>query len=150
MAANPYEQARWAAVEAAAPLELVLLLFTRALECVARARQALAEGDIPGRAHAIQGAMDCVVELARSLNRDEQPALTQSLAELYVFVLDRLREANFRQKAGPLDDAEPVLRTLLEAWTECRARLQSVAPRTALDSSPGVPATAGSLVCGCA
>lgn len=150
MAANPYEQSRWAAVEAADPLELVLLLFIRVLECVARARQAIAERDIPGRAHAIQGAMACVIELTQSLDRNQQPELTQNLVELYAFVLDRLREANFRQQTGPLDDAEPVLRTLMEAWTECRARLQSVAPRPVFDTSADLTAEAGSLVCGCA
>ena len=150
MAANPYEQSRWAAAEAAEPLELVVLLFTRVLECIARARQAIAEGSIPVRAQAIQGAMDCMIELTQSLKRDQHPELTRNLVELYAFVLDRLREANFRQQSKPLDDAEPVLRTLLEAWTECHAQLQSAAPRCAFDPSAGDTVEAGSLVCRCA
>ena len=128
MVANPYEQARWTAVEAADPLELVLLLFTRTLECVSRARYAIAQGDIPGRTNAIQGAMDCMIELTHSLRREQQPELVHRLLELYSFVLDRLRDANYRQQSAPLDEAEPVLRTLLEAWVECRARLQPAEP----------------------
>jgi len=125
--ANPYEQWQWAAVDAADPLELVVLLFEKALKSVRQAQRSLVLGDVYGRARAIQVATDCVIELVQSLDRNRQPELAGRLLQLYAYVLDRLREANFRQQTKPLAEAEQVLTTLAEGWRECHARLQSEA-----------------------
>jgi flagellar protein FliS len=130
MTATPYEQPEWSAVDAADPLELVILLYEKSLRSVGEARRCLERGDIIGRVRALQSAVDCVLELVRSLNHPGQPELSRRLLELYVFVLDRMQEGNFRQQAEPLCQAENVLSTLLLGWRECQVRLQAEASAT--------------------
>jgi flagellar secretion chaperone FliS len=137
MSINPYEQARWDAVLGADPVELVVMLYRGATDSVRTARRLLAEGDISGRTRSINRAMEIVVELVNALDRVQDPVLGERLSALYGFVLDSLREGNFRQTDAPLADAQHVLAVLGEAWSQCR-------------TSPQDPAGAGALVSRCA
>jgi flagellar secretion chaperone FliS len=125
MTANPYQQPEWAAIDSADPLELVVLLYEKALRSMAQAHLAIERNDIALRSRSIQSAVDCVAELVHSLDRSAQPELAGRLLELYVFTLDRLREANFQQSLVPLAEAERVFSTLGQAWRECHAKLQA-------------------------
>lgn len=134
MYANPYQQTEWSAVDAADPLELVILLYEKTLVSLSQARRCLEERDIAGRVRALQTACDCVMELVRSLDHHGQPEMTRRLLELYVFALDRMQAANFEQKVGPLNEAWTVLSTLAQAWRECRLKLQTEQAFTAAEA----------------
>src|SRR5579864_9343279 len=106
-------------VLSANPLKLVLLLYRGALDSIAAARRHVRGGDIRARSQAITKAMLIVTELALSLNRQEAGELSRSLAELYDYVQKLLIQANAQQSEPPLMEAETLLSTLLEAWTQC-------------------------------
>jgi flagellar protein FliS len=102
----------------ASPLELVRALYRGAIQAIRQARAALSKGQIRERSAAITKACTIVQELAISLDKDTGGEVAASLAELYVYIHRRLGVANIEQSDAPLAEAERLLSTLLEAWTE--------------------------------
>jgi flagellar secretion chaperone FliS len=102
----------------ASPLELVRALYRGAIQSVRIARTALANGEIRERSAAITKACAIVHELTVSLDRESGGEVAASLAELYVYIHRRLGEANIEQSDAPLAEAERLLGTLLEAWSQ--------------------------------
>jgi flagellar protein FliS len=62
-------------------------------------------------------AWHIVNELRSSLDHDLGGDVARQLADLYVYIEERLIEGNVQQADAPLADADVLLTTLLEAWT---------------------------------
>ncbi len=112
-ASDAYLESR---VFSASPTELVHLLYLAAIDDVRDARRRLAEGDIEGRCRAITKAMSIIVELAASLDIERGGEIARRLAPLYVYMMERLADANFHQNDGLLAETLGLLSTLSEAW----------------------------------
>jgi len=121
MRTNAYKNYLEHAVLEADPVKLVQLLYRGALDSIAAARRYLREGDIRARSQSITKAMLIVTELSLSLNVENGGDLSRRLRDLYGYVQKLLIKANFEQREPPLIEAERLLFTLHEAWTECRA-----------------------------
>ncbi|MEP6716177.1 MAG: flagellar export chaperone FliS [Terriglobia bacterium] len=120
-------------VLSATPVELVRLLFQKAVSKVREARVHLKEKRIEERAAAIGLAYSIVAELMNSLDSSADPALTQRLKALYCYTQERLVEANLKQIDKPLADALAVLGTMSEAWGPTSAQaVTASAPRPSL------------------
>lgn len=102
----------------ASPLELVRALYRGAIQAIRQARTCLANGQIRERSAAITKACAIVQELAISLDKEVGGDVAASLAELYVYIHKRLGDANIEQSDVPLAEAEKLLSTLLEAWSQ--------------------------------
>jgi flagellar protein FliS len=102
----------------ASPLELVRALYRGAILAIRQARTCLANGQIRERSAAITKACAIVQELAISLDKEVGGDVAASLAELYVYIHKRLGDANIEQSDVPLAEAEKLLSTLLEAWSQ--------------------------------
>lgn len=111
---------REAEVLGASPVELVHLLYRGAIESVSMARRHLADGSAPGaiagRSHQITRAWEILQELSGTLDHEKGGELSRNLAELYVYIQQRLIEANAEQADAPLAEAEALLTTLADAW----------------------------------
>ena len=105
------------------PVELVCLLYSKAIERLHLAQTRLREGNSAGCSEATARAMEIVLELIGSLNIEEGGEVARNLAALYLYVQEQLAEASTEQKAEPIDNALRVLTTLLEGWKECRSAL---------------------------
>ena len=105
------------------PVELVCLLYSKAIERLHLAQTRLREGNSAGCSEVIARAMEIVLELIGSLNIEKGGEVAQNLAPLYLYVQEQLAEASTEQKAEPIDNALSVLTTLLEGWKECRSAL---------------------------
>ena len=101
-------------------MELVCLLYVKALEKVSDACAHLSAGRVKERGGAIGDAMAIVVELQSSLDFERGGEIARSLAELYGYIQQRLLEANVRQSREPLEEARRLLSTLFEGWCEAR------------------------------
>lgn len=110
---NPYFERQ---ILDADPVQLVRLLYQRAISSIAEAREHLAKGRTGERARAINRAYSAVAELRGALRQDAAPDLAGRLNSLYAYVQRRLTDANFRQEDRPLVEALNVLVTLLEGW----------------------------------
>jgi flagellar protein FliS len=102
----------------ASPLELVRALYRGAIQAIRQARTCVANGQIRERSAAITKACAIVQELAISLDKEVGGDVAASLAELYVYIHKRLGDANIEQSDVPLAEAEKLLSTLLEAWSQ--------------------------------
>jgi flagellar protein FliS len=112
----------------ASPIELIRLLYQRAILSVRDARQHLAGRRIAERARSINTAYLVLAELTTSLNREEAPELSKRLAGLYAYMQSRLLEANLRQRDEPLADVLGLLTTLAEAWAGIGEAQQPAVP----------------------
>jgi flagellar protein FliS len=112
-----------AQVMSADPVELICLLYDRAVDRVREARRRLASREIAERAAAIGDVISIVGELNASLDHSAGGAISANLAQLYNYLTMRLTEGNVKQQDAPLAEVENLLLTLAEAWHGMRAQL---------------------------
>ncbi len=124
------------------PVELVCLLYSKAIEKLNQARRHLDAGRIEERNRAIACAMEILVELQGSL--DEQGGeIAVNLARLYDYMQQRLVEAMTAQTAAPIEESAELLSTLCEGWNEIRTRSgESAGPEETAETATVPPETA--------
>lgn len=110
---NPYFEQM---ILSASPIELVRLMYQKAISSVADARDHLKAGRIRERSQAINRAYAILAELLVSLDAEKAPELAKNLRSLYCYMQQRLLDANFSQKDAPLEETERLLATLADAW----------------------------------
>ncbi len=125
-------------VLSASPVQLVSMLYRAALQSLRDALLALERGDIAERSRRLSHAEAILGELTVSLDRAEGGKLSQDLSELYDYMQRRIAQANFEQKAAPIEEVCGLLSTLLEAWTEIAGT-----PSDAAVPGGGITAAAG-------
>jgi len=109
-------------VEQADGIQLVELLYRKAVEAIARARGHLRSGEILPRSRQITRASEILTELALSVDHASGGPLSRNLVELYDYMQHLLQTANVAQTEAPLAEAQRLLETLLEAWEEASAQ----------------------------
>jgi flagellar protein FliS len=112
---NPYFEQQ---ILNAEPLELVRLVYKRAMASVREAREQLRAGRIAERSLAISNAYDALTELVSSLVAEPAPELASRLRDIYCYMQQRLIDANFEQADVPLAEVLGLLSTLAEAWDQ--------------------------------
>jgi len=120
----------------ATPLELVAMLYAKAVAEVREARKQLAARNIELRSKAISKACDVISELDGSLNMEAGGDFAQRLRALYRYCLVRLLDANLQQADGPLVEVLGLLATLSEGW-------EAIAQNAANTSPMPIAAAAG-------
>jgi flagellar protein FliS len=104
-------------VLSADPVKLVRMLYGASIDAVSAAREHLRSGAIRERSRQINKALQILHELLRSIDRKHGAEIGDSLASLYVYMTNRLIEANATQTDTGLAEVERLLGTLLEAWS---------------------------------
>jgi flagellar protein FliS len=115
---------REAAFENAPPIKIVRLLYAGAVRFLD-----LSATETPGgpgsRWAGLLARTDAIVaELRCALQKDAAPGVADNLEQLYLFVEDRLREAQRTESAAPVAEARKVLARLQEAWQAVEAPRQ--------------------------
>jgi flagellar protein FliS len=100
----------------ASPVELIRLLYQRAIASVRDARGHLRNRKIAERTASINMVYAVLLELTGSLQENNAPELAARLKGLYGYMQARLIEANANQDDKPLAEVERLLTTLAEAW----------------------------------
>ena len=100
----------------ASPLELVAMLYSKAIDEIREARRQLTAGNIPLRSRAISKASEVIGELDGSLNLEAGGELSTRLRGLYRYCLVRLLDANLHQADEPLAEVLGLLTTMSEGW----------------------------------
>jgi flagellar protein FliS len=110
---NPYLEQM---ILSASPVELIRLLYQRAIGSAREAREHLRGGRIEERCAAVNVAYAVLTELTSSLRAEDAPELARKLNGLYGYMQGRLVEANLQQADEPLVAVIGLLTTLAEAW----------------------------------
>lgn len=107
-----------AQISEASPHRLVQMLMEGGLDRMAQAKGALARGDIAQKGLMLGKATDILIGLRDGLNaeKSDNKEYVQQLEGLYVYMTNRLMEANLHNDADMIDEVARLLITVKEGW----------------------------------
>ncbi len=97
--------------------DLLLMLYSGALNFLRRAKQALEDKDVQGANELIGRVQDIVVELMGSLDM-ESGELAERLFNLYEYMYRQLVQAYLKRDIGSLDEVEAMMTGLKISWEQ--------------------------------
>ena len=107
------------AVPEADPHKLVMMLFDGALAAIADARLNMIRGQIAARGNAISKAIAIVDQgLKCSLDKARGGEIAERLDALYVYICEKLFDANMKGQPEALDEPAKLLGELQDAWAQ--------------------------------
>ena len=114
------------AVSTATPAQLVMMLYDRTLQGLARIKPALApDGDRADLEEANRELNHCqrvLTELQLTLDRDKGGEIATNLDAIYSWCIEQLIDANIRKDPGPVEVVEKVVIDLRDAWAVAAAQ----------------------------
>ena len=119
---NAYLESR---ILTADPIELIHLMYQAAIAEVRSARLHLQNKDIRSRSKAITQACSILTELTGSLDCKNGGDYANRLRELYAYMMQKLTEANFKQRDEPMAEVLGLLITVLEGWEGAQRKVQA-------------------------
>ena len=116
-ALKQYQQLnRDGSVEGASSHRLIALLYQGALGELARARSAMAQGDLATKGEAIGKAIGIIDGLRAVLDPTPDPVLADNLGALYGYCEQRLVQANLVNDPEVVQEVADLLRQIGDAW----------------------------------
>jgi flagellar secretion chaperone FliS len=110
--------------ETASKERLMVLLFETALRHMRLAAAAFERRDLKTAESSLSRASTIVAELLSTLNKDQAPALFESLSSVYIFVADRLLKARLGRSAALVREAERVFAPIADAFSEAVKQIE--------------------------
>lgn len=115
---NQYKKTK---VNTANPGQLVVMLYEGAIKAIDNATAKMDFHHYDYVNEQINKAIEIVSELRLSLDK-RAGEIANNLESIYVYIDERLKEANFKKDAAPLKEAKGLLTNLLEAWREIASK----------------------------
>lgn len=115
---NPYKNYQKTQITTASKEKILLMLYEGAIRFTKQAKAAMEVGKIADKGIYISKATAIISELMATLDFKAGGQLAVDLENLYVFMIDKLIEANINNKIDCLDNVESILKTLYEAWKD--------------------------------
>jgi flagellar protein FliS len=127
-----FQQYRQLKVQSASPGQLMLMLYDGAIRFCLRAIKQMEIKDVAGKGMSISKAQAIVQELAATLNFQVAPELCASLEQLYIYMTEKLTEANMDSDAEKIKEVVRLLTTVKEGWEQVvKQEAKSGQPRPA-------------------
>ena len=117
-------QYRENAIFSAPPSKLVIMLYDGALKHLNASVTYLEQNDRALFGAHLGKANGIVVELLSSLDHDVAEDISRNLEKLYLFVIDRITQANISLDPAGLKDSIRILTTLREGWEYAASHAQ--------------------------
>jgi flagellar protein FliS len=121
---NAYQKYQNQSVQTASREKLLLMLYEGAIKFVKMAIAAIEAKDIAGRGQNIGRAYDIIMELNNTLDHKIGGDIASQLEQLYMFMTERLTQANVKGDAQCLRDVLKILETLYSGWSEAIQKLK--------------------------
>ncbi len=118
MSNNPYRQYQKTQVTTASRENILLMLYEGAIRFTKQAHAAMLQKKIADKGKAISKATAILSELMATLDFKIGGQLAIDLENLYIFMIDKLIEANIQNNPDHLVAVEKVLMTLYSAWKD--------------------------------
>ena len=117
---NPYAQYNNSKILTASPAELTLMLYEGAIKFCNMALMGIEQNDI-AKAHAnIMKTQRIIEEFRNTL--DHQYPVWEDFDRVYVYILQRLFEANVKKDKEILEEVNTHLRSMRDTWKEVMKR----------------------------
>lgn len=117
---NPYEQYQKNKILTASPAEITLMLYEGAIKFCNVAIMAIEQNDIEKAHNSIRKTQRIIEEFRNTL--DHQYPVAEDFDRIYVYVLQRLFEANIKKDKEILEEVNTHLRSLRDTWKEVMKR----------------------------
>lgn len=113
---NPYQAYQQNSVTQSTPGELTLMLYNGCLKFLNQAKKGIETKDIELKNTNIQKAQNILRELMITL--DPSQAISQSMASLYEYMINRLVEANINNDAALVDEVYGLTTEFRDTWKQ--------------------------------
>jgi flagellar protein FliS len=100
----------------ATPHRLVQMLMETGLARIAQAKGAIDRKDIPAKGMLIGKAIEIIGGLREGLDMEKQAKALASVDNLYLYMTQRLAQANIKSDPVILDEVSGLLLTVKEGW----------------------------------
>ncbi|MCH5339624.1 MAG: flagellar export chaperone FliS [Acetatifactor sp.] len=117
---NPYEEYQRNKILTASPAEVTLMLYEGAIKFCNIAIMAIEQNDIEKAHINITKTQRIIEEFRNTLDRKYEVA--KEFDKIYVYVLQRLFEANVKKDKEILEEVNTHLRSLRDTWKEVMKR----------------------------
>lgn len=118
MTGHGYAQYKRVAIETASPGQLVLRLYTAALDDLAQAHAAIAAHDGARRHQALTHAHEIICALQQGLDMQAGGPLAAELHRIYAYLRTRILDANIHKDPALLTEVEEILAPIQRAWQQ--------------------------------
>jgi len=133
------------AIMTASPVQLVAMLYDRAITCLNEAVKAIEAGDIERRWQANTKAIDIISHLAMTLDMEKGGQIAQNLEQLYRFMIAQLVNVDVRNDPKPARDVIKLLEPLRDSWKELARNRRSGLQTAGAAEGYGPASTSASL-----
>lgn len=113
---NPYSAYERTHVETADQRQLILMLYDGAIRFLHKAGQKIDADDVEAAHNYLIRSRQIVGELLATLKPEKAGKIGQNLHQLYVYLFNRLVEANLTKDKAIVDEALRIMTTLREGW----------------------------------
>ncbi len=113
---NPYSQYKENSIKTASPQELTLMLYNGALKFINQGKLFIEQKNIPSANESLKRAQDIITELNITLDMNYE--ISKNLRGLYMYILEKLVEANITKDCKHLDEAASMVTQLRDTWKE--------------------------------
>ncbi len=115
-------------VENANPIRLILMLYDKALLCIEDAQRLIEGGlgnpeEVKAKAENLTKAMDILIVLRASLDREKGQEIAKNLDEIYEALINEIVRANMKNDTEILTNVKSILQELREAWEEAERKV---------------------------
>lgn len=104
--------------ETASPHKLILMLFDGAVRFSKQAVSSLEKKDINQANTAILKVQGIMYELLSSINEEQGGEIAQNLKNLYLYIIDRLVQANLKKDREPLTEVIELVTEIKSSWEQ--------------------------------
>jgi flagellar protein FliS len=115
---NPYRAYQKTQVTTAKPEKILLMLYEGAIKFNKLAIIKMKEKNVAEKGKNISKTLAIVSELMNTLDHEKGGQLAADLENLYMFMMDKLIEANMFNRVEDLEAVERLLTTLYTAWQD--------------------------------
>lgn len=113
---NPYAKYKENNIKTASPQELTLMLYNGALKYVGQSKIFIEQNRIENANNSIIRVQDIIDELNATL--DMQYEISHNLRSLYLYIGEKLVDANISKSPTALDEVKGMITELRDTWKE--------------------------------
>jgi flagellar protein FliS len=118
MKKNPFQEYQKTQVTTAGKPKVLLMLYEGCIRFMKLAKARMEEGKIAEKGRYISKAIDIVSELMNTLDHKVGGQLSQDLESLYMFMIDKLIDANIHNRPEDLEVVIDLMSNLYVAWSD--------------------------------
>jgi flagellar protein FliS len=130
--ANSYKNS---AIKTASPGQIILMLYDGALKFMQQAEDGFAMENLRERNETINNhlikAQNVLAELQSSLDMKTGGKFSETMSNIYDFMIRQLQDANLNKNAAPIKIVRKLLKEIRDAWEEMLKKNSSEAAATA-------------------